>query len=373
MIKTIFVRLTHHSTALLFLIFFLSAFQPDPKVIILHDEQLSIIPKEYYVANVVDERDNRSAIAWLLPVAGQANAQPKAYPVDFQGGGLSAIKLFIEHNLPRNPALRPIVIRLKKFAANESPLAGGRVEGHVAMAMSFDLKRDNEETVHLADYNGSAKYNRKAGTGQAIEPILRHVLEDGLAYLNTWMDQQASTNINLARSVRISFTDYREKKEGDSIYYSIKRPLTWDDFRAAVPTSKFDAEAFPGLGYEERAGVAMGVINVQIAVKVYLPKSAGWVKSSSRTAYALNHEQRHFDIVKIVAEHFKKNLTAEHLPVGNFEGPINVQYLESLREMNRLQKEYDGETKHGSDQTAQQSWNERIDKELKELGVKGEK
>ena len=337
----------------------------------MHDEPLSITPKEFYVANVIDERDNRSAIAWLLPVAGSTNDQSKTYPVDFQDGGLSAIKLFIGHNLPKNPALRPVVIRLKKFVANESPLAGGRVGGHVVMAMSFYLKRDNENMVHLGDYNGSAKYNRKAGPAQAIEPILRHVLEDGLVYLNTWMDQQANTNINLAKNVKISFTDYSEKKEGDSIYYAVKRPLTWDDFKASVVTgSKFDAEAFPGFGYEERADVAMGTINVRIAVKVYLPKSAGWVKSGSRTDYALNHEQRHFDIVKIVAEHFKKKLAAEHLPVSNFEGPINVEYLESLREMNRLQKEYDNETKHGSDQTAQLSWNERIDKELKKLGVK---
>jgi len=344
-----------------------SGFQPGPKTIVLHGEHLSVTPKEFYIADVVDERENRNEIAWLLPVAGKDNTQLKPYPADLEGGGLKAIKQFIERSLPKNKALRPVTIRLKKFVVIETYLTGGRVEGHISLTMSFDLQRGNDDPMHLADYSGSANYNRKAGPPQEIEPTLRRVLEDGLLYLNTWMDKQADTNIKLAKEVKVTFTDYKEKKEDDTIYYSAKRPLTWDDFKADVPSSKYDAESFPGFGYYEHAEVVKGILKVELAIKVYLPKSASWVKDYARTPYALNHEQRHFDIVKIVAEHFKKKISTEPLPVSNFEGPINVEYLESFREMNRLQKQYDNETRHGSDQTAQQRWNDKIDAEL---GVK---
>ncbi len=59
-----------------------------------------------------------------------------------------------------------------------------------------------------------------------------------------------------------------------------------------------------------------------------------------------------------------------YLPVDNYDGPINIEYLETLREATRMQKLYDAETRHGIDQQAQARWNEKIDKELKVLAVK---
>jgi len=337
--------------------------------IILKDEQVPVNPKEFYIANIIDERDNRSAVALLLSSANDENQQ-KTYPVDLQGGAFIAIRHFIDNNLPCNKTLRPVVIRLKKFMVTESALAGGLLEGHVAVVMSFDMEQGDEEMLHLLDYNGNATYTRNAGPPQDIEPTLRHMLENGLLYLNTWMDKQASKNIKLAKAVRVTFKDYEEKPEGDSIYYSVKRPLMWDDFQSKIPGRGYDAEVYPTIGYDEHTEVVKGIINVDFAIKVCLPKSASWVRDDMRNDYILNHEQRHFDIAKIAAEHFKQKINAKNLTVSNFEGIINVEYLESYREMNNLQKQYDDETRHGSDRYAQQQWNERIDKELKAYGVK---
>jgi len=371
--QLIFIRQTSYYFALLFIVLIFPGFQFVQKQnagIILHDERIPVTPKEFYIANVIDERDNRTAVAWLMPAGNKENKQPKAYPVDFQGGGFVAIKQFIDHNFPGNKTLRPVSINLKKFMATESALADGMVEGHVSIIISFDIKQDNDEALHLADYNGSAIYNRKGGDPQDIEPTLRHVLENGLIYLNTWMNQQASTNIKLATGVKVKFTDYTEKPEGDSIYYSVNRPLTWDDFQSKIAGSRFAAEVMPTIGYEERSSIAKGEVELNFAIKVCLPKSACWVKDGSRNDYTLNHEQRHFDIAKIAAEHFKQKIKTENLPVSNFDGPINVDYLEAYREMDKLQQQYDEETDHGINQSAQQRWNERINKELRELGVK---
>jgi hypothetical protein len=38
--------------------------------------------------------------------------------------------------------------------------------------------------------------------------------------------------------------------------------------------------------------------------------------------------------------------------------------------MNRVQEQYDAETRHGQDEAAQQRWNQRIDAELREFKVK---
>jgi hypothetical protein len=270
--------------------------------------------------------------------------------------------------LPHNGALRPVVISLKKFKTTESALTGGGVEGKVTLVMSFDLERGEGETLRLAVYNGSATYTRNAGLPQEIEPTLRHMLENGLVYINTWMDRQADTNIKLAKGVKVIFTDFAEKPEGDTIYYSVNRPITWDDFQSKIPNSRYDAEVFPSIGYDEHTEIIKGIVNVHLAIKVFLPKSACWAKDGKRTEYALNHEQRHFDIVKIVGEHFKQKIKNENLPAYNFDGTINVDYLDAYREMDDMQKQYDDETRHGSDQSAQERWNKRIDKELGRRG-----
>jgi hypothetical protein len=120
----------------------------------------------------------------------------------------------------------------------------------------------------------------------------------------------------------------------------------------------------PGLGFTEQTSINKGIIIIQMAMKVYLPKSASWIKTGAENAYNLNHEQRHFDIVKIVSEKFKRQMLAEVLPVLNYDGSINTAYFDALREMDRLQKQYDNETGHGVNTTAQERWNEFIDKEL---------
>lgn len=350
-------------TALVF-----TAFKPAPQSpgeIVLHDERLSLTPKEFYIANVIDERENRSAIAWLVPAATAGKTKPALMAVDLRGGGFAAIKHFIKQGLTEDHNLRPVIIRLKKCEVSESALAGGQADGRISVAMSFNIAGDDDaDEVHLTDYSGNTVYRRTPGPAQDVEPALRHALESGLLYLNTWMDQQAGVNIKLAKKVKIAFADYTEKPEGDTIYYSVKRPLTWHDFQSKIGSSRYDAQVFPTFGYDERVEVTGATAHVKLLLKVSLPKSACWVKDGSRNDYTLNHEQLHFDIAKIAAEHFKQKINAEKLTVANFDGIINSAYLDSYREMNDLQKDYDHETRHGADATAQQRWNDRVNREL---------
>ena len=357
---------------LLFIIVTFSSFQSTPKQIdsiVLVDERLPVTPKEFYIAKVIDQRADKNPVALLFPTTNVKSVQPKAYPVDLQGGALPAIKQFISNNVPRNAKLRPLIISLKKISIRETALAGSMVEGRVNVMFSFALDMGEDEMQYLGDYNGNAVYNRDAVQGHDIEPTLRHVFVNGLLYINTWMNQQAETNIKLVYGVKVTFTDYSEKPEGDSIYYTPKRPLTWADFQSKIPNSKYEAEVFPTLGYDEHTEIIKGIINLHIAVKACLPKSASWAKEGSKNDYTLNHEQRHFDIVKIAAEHFKQKIKSRNLPTNNYDGPINEEYLDAYREMNNLQKQYDDETHHGTDVFEQQKWNKKIDRELGTLGA----
>ena len=334
--------------------------------ITLHDEHLDIAPKEFYIADVIDDRTDRHAIAWLLPFNNaEAEAQTSAY--DFNGG-FGAIKRFFVNSIPQNAALHPIVIHFKKFRLTETTTANGQAEGKAELAITFDLQQ-GDETQHLVDYTGNANYIRTIGPAQEVEPTLRKMLGSSVAYFNTWINKNAGSDARLAKSVQVLFSEYSEKPEGDTIYYAVNRRLTWDDFKGGEPNSRYAAEVSPSLIYNERAEVKDGVIRVNLEINACLPKSACWAKNGVRDDYTLNHEQRHFDLAKIAAMHFIQKIKAEELPVGNYEGPINADYIDAYRLMDTLEKKYDDETTHGLDRLAQEKWNERIDKELKELGV----
>ncbi|WP_242919896.1 hypothetical protein [Pontibacter liquoris] len=343
----------------------------ETETITLRAERLPFSPKEFYVAAVQDERDEKAAVAYLLPVASAATAQvgtPR--PVDLQGGGLAAIRQYIQKSLPADKKLRPIIIRLKEFKVTEKPGAKGRVDGNVAVGMTFDLQRE-EGPVELLAYKGGARYNRPASQRFDVEPVLRQSLADALTYLNTWMDKEAGRNAKLARSIEVSFIDYTQNGKDDTVFYRLDRPLNWNDFLAAPSkTSHFAASVFPGFAYEGKSTVVNGVIQLDLTMKVYVLKRSSWVKDVARNAYSLNHEQRHFDIVKIVAERFKKKVQPDNLTLEDYNSIIQYQYIESFREMNHLQEQYDGETQHGLDEAAQQRWNQRIDQEMHALGLK---
>ncbi|WP_413666829.1 hypothetical protein ACEN9X_20135 [Mucilaginibacter sp. Mucisp86] len=326
--------------------------------IVLTNRQLIDKPNEFYIANVIDERAERNAVAWLLPAPG--NLPAVQYKADLQGGASTAVKQFADYAIPVNKTLRAVNIRIKKLKLNETPMSDGRIAGRLEIQLWFELKKD-DGNVHLIDYPASTTYYRSATQQYDTGLLISRTLEAGLQFFNKWINREADTNIKLAKGVKLIFTDYSEQPEGDTIYYSAKRPLTWNDFQDKARGGKYVAEVMPGFGYTEQVEVSKAIVVVRISMKVFLPKSAAWVKPEGRTAFALNHEQRHFDIVKVVARHFKQALIAMKLPVDNYDGYINVQYLDSYREMNLLQEQYDNETNHGTNQYYQQEWNTKID------------
>lgn len=337
--------------------------------IILRAEKLPFTPKEFHIAEIIDERADKKAVAYLIPtVANPAGAKPQ--PVDLQGGGLAALRDYVHKSMPHNTDLRPVVVRLKEMKVTEKAIAPGRVGGQIAVTMAFELQRAGE-TVPLLQFKGGGKYERPANRNDVLEPALRQSLVQSFTYLNSWMDKEAATNPKLAKGIQVTFTDYSGKPDQDTVFYEPARPLRWEDFKASPsPKSRFAATVFPGFAYTGETEMVNGVIHLNLAVQVYVLQHSSWVREDSKNAYNLNHEQRHFDIVKLVAERFKRKIRPELLSIEDYNSNIQYHFIESYREMNQLQEQYDAETRHGLDKLAQESWNQRIENELKMMMVR---
>lgn len=324
-------------------------------------------PVEFYIKNIIDERTVKHPAAKFLlsPKESKSNIQAE----EIYDVGYEAIRDYMLQGLVRNTAARPVIVRIRDCNVRETLNAENRISGQVNLILQFDLEKESGE-IPLTQYRSTAKYSRTFNNSGASETALKKLLSNSLTFFNNWMDTEVSQNIKLAGSVKISFEDYLDQ-DPDTVYYQASRPLVWDDFREKVPVSRYAAAVFPSFGYDLRRELINGIIHVNLAIKVYVVKSASWVSHHTLDSYSLNHEQRHFDLVKLVAERFKAKLISEKLNPDNYEGIINYEYLEFYREMNRLQQKYDQETNHGINIVKQEEWNRWINAQLNERFIAG--
>jgi hypothetical protein len=330
--------------------------------IVLLDEPIPIKPTGFYIAGVQDNRHDKTKPADIIIKS--ATNKLVSESMGLEGGTAGAIKRYIDKNLPKNSSGRPVIICIEQLKLQETVLSEGSIEGRLNLKLSFSLEKDYG-LEPLITYPGALRYRRSPTAQITVERNLRRMIGSGLSYFDEWMKANLGSDRKLARAVKISFTDYQNKTAGDTIYYDPKRPLTWADFQSRnKPPGMYQASVMPSIGYTQDADLENGTLLVRIAVKAYVPKSACWANPTDRNDYYLNHEQRHFDIAKIIAEQFKKKVLAKKLTPDDYEGFINMQYLDSYRDMNVMQKAYDDETNHGINRFAQDTWNARIDKEL---------
>lgn len=344
------------------------AFSSAPDPIRLRSEQLPFTPKEFYVAAVTDQRPEHGPIARLALTINQP-----VQPVDLDKGIAISFQRFIDQGLTQNRALRPIAMRVRQCRVSETAL-GNRVSGQFSYAVTFDLLGKDDAGVttstRLTDYQGSTTYTRPLNNPAVIESTIRQAVVASLRSLHEYMKREVGRNEKLARSLKINFIDDSRNTNDDTVHYNADRKLTWDDFQATPRKgSHYAAEVFTSFSYEGKSAVKDGVIVLTLRAKTYMLKPSSWARADARNAYALNHEQRHFDITKIIVERFKRKIHPDSLTLEDYNSITQYQFIESFREMAKMQTQYDNETNHSLNQVAQERWNQKIDTELRSLGV----
>ncbi|MCW3462383.1 hypothetical protein [Chitinophaga nivalis] len=172
--------------------------------------------------------------------------------------------------------------------------------------------------------------------------------------------------------IQLSFT-YREtagNPDTDTIFYAPDRKLQWNDFRGTPsPAGPSAAVAYTSFAYEGSSRLVHDTLRITLQLQVFFIKSASWVRTDAQSNYALAHEQLHFDITRLVVERFRQKLQQTALNRDDYDSIIQYQYLQSFREMNRLQYQFDQETRHGLDPAAQTRWRDKINVGMKNNGV----
>ncbi|MGB4399750.1 MAG: hypothetical protein WBJ10_10285 [Daejeonella sp.] len=333
------------------------------KIAAENTHEIASIRSDFFIQSVLDQRSGPDSAGLVFIRSDGKNSTQK---IALQSATLTGIIKFFTKSNSINTSRRPLRVRIQECNIRET-LSGDRVLGQATVMLVFDLIKDSA-SIPLTQYQSTARYNRPLKDLRIAELTLGRLLNNSLKFIDSWMETEARRNPHLARGVSLTFRDYRDQHD-DTVYYTPMRPLVWDDFREKRSDSKFAASVFPSFGYDQATKIDNGIIHVELALKVFVVKSASWVGPGTRSHYNLEHEQKHFDLVRLIAERFKLKLVSENLTPDNFQGIINFEYLEFYREMNRIQREYDEQTSHGLSPVAQETWNRKIETELKLLDL----
>ena len=161
-----------------------------------------------------------------------------------------------------------------------------------------------------------------------------------------------------------------EDEASDTLFYH-QRPVQARDYRGAARTGgRNDAVSFTSFAFDGSTRRFRDTLEITLVLQVFWVKSASWSRTMPPSQHTLEHEQIHFDITRLVAERFRKKIMRLPLTIDDHDSRIQFEYLESFREMNRMQEAYDDEVHSGQNVARQQEWRRKIRQELISLGVK---
>lgn len=166
-------------------------------------------------------------------------------------------------------------------------------------------------------------------------------------------------------TVNVYWTEQSGMNSKDLIYYSPGKNLEWKDFKGEpVTTGPVAALTSSGFGYKADMKNKGDKGQINIAVYSFFSKSKSWVKPGNTTPYILNHEQHHFDVSFIAAGIFIEKLKKMQITPENCNIILPALYRECCDMMNKMQNDYDGQTRNGLIADMQEKWNQYFAQKL---------
>ena len=330
------------------------------KALTLNPEKVNFSPS-FSIVNVADARSQRENIGQAFVSTTQKE------PINFKSGIETGIKRFLTQSLPNKEASLLLRYRILDLKITESKLPNGNFSGQVHLKVAFD-RIGKKDTMSLTESTTSTTFLRSDSQmpNAKYESILASLFIKSLEYFDKWLTLNGSKHEALIKGVKIVFLPETDVNDSDTIYYHTRK-INWDDFRGKPTNTRYGAAIFANFAYTASFQVVDGYIVARISAKTYMVRGMSWALSTSLNDYALAHEQLHFEIAKLVTERFKKKIAAMQADlIIDLNSMIQYEYLESYREMNLLQKQYDSETNHSLIRESQAIWEAKVKKWLSE-------
>lgn len=178
--------------------------------------------------------------------------------------------------------------------------------------------------------------------------------------------------ISLSSSAQLTtsvyWTEVSDLPKNETIFYRTQIPLTWKDFKGKPQeNNRVAAITVSGFGYKAEMKNMGSTGQLNIRVYCYFSKPKSWVKEGRTTGYILSHEQHHFDVSYLSARIFMERVKKTNFTPANVNTLLPKLYNECCDLMNKMQDDYDGQTRNGQDEDKQDQWHKYINEKLAAL------
>jgi len=303
------------------------------------------------------------------PVGQLYRTAQQTVPARVLGGIEASLTTLLRPGFRPDSVRVPVVIQVRTFGFTEKLRSDGKIDGSFRLQFSFKTPQ-NDRLMPLTTYSTETRYIRTLNQTAPLGGVVRGAVLEAVEFLSDWITTNRANSISLVKGVQFVFRDYTtQHARSDTVFHDPKRPLRWSDFEAKPRGGRLGAAVYASFSYEGRSRWVNGYLQVVVTFRTFMQKSMSWVSPSVAAAddqYSLLHEQRHFDIVKLVVERFKQRiLIDDDMDAEYYDSRLQYLYLDAYRDMNRRQEQYDAETQHGLNRAAQEVWNQRIIDELR--------
>ncbi|MBO9561980.1 MAG: hypothetical protein J7621_04370 [Niastella sp.] len=307
--------------------------------------------QHYYVNSVKDERTDTSSIGVLK--AGVFNK--KEIAVNLEHGAAAAIGSYIQKNYKQDTASSAADLRITDLQIKQLP-GGIRSKTELSLTIAFFING-----TKLTEYKGRGEVQTMGDMFKHIEDMVRQSLQNSLQEFDTWWGANKllyAPDAPVTLHVEID----PAPKDPNQLGYSRSRPLTANDFLGKPDDMSRAAAATAGaIGIKYASTIENGRISVQVVITPFFDKLNSWYLDKHRdNAKVLAHEQRHFDIAAIKACELADTMRSRKLTKSNYFGELELIAAKKQQETNDLQAQYDAETRHGMNSSAQEKWNKLL-------------
>lgn len=309
-------------------------------------------PKEFYIINVSDDRDNTTSIGNLR------DTHDKPYSINLEGGAAAAIAQYLAHNLNQDKSQQAIALHIGELHIEQKP--NGMQQ---QISLSFGVAFYSNDT-RLIEYTGTVTAHTSGNASNYAEQMIRQALEKSIKDFDSWWKKSKANYTTGSLQITPQVIVSTATADNDIIVFS-KKPLDWSNFTGKPDNaSPADAATYSGflisLSSENKGNTA----NVTVTITPVFYKSRSWYKPGGKNAYALAHEQLHFNISGILACELAAEIRSRTFSYKTIRNDIEALHKKYTDMQYQLQQAYDEETEHGMKYDEQEKWQKKITERL---------
>ncbi len=316
----------------------------------------------YYFHSVLDKRIKNKDSGSLI------NKNGEKVPVEFEEGIGKALLGYVQQRVPGENAYIPLILVVDQLHFTD---AGNLKKHTLTLNIKISIMRilEDKEFI-LLESSGNPSYISQGYTAGLAEKLIQQSLDPFLKGFDDYVRDNSGQQVFCNRTeiefvYDKSFTDYTNY---DTIRWDPSYKLKWEDFQGkADPTSSFSAQSNCMFSFRSGIDYKDGVMKLSLFLYPCFTKKASWVVPENKQESLLAHEQLHFDICELYIRKLRKTITGMELSVLDPGKEIQDEFEKAWKDYQSAQSQYDRETRHGLIRDQQESWVEKVKKDLEGL------